>query len=337
MKNNYYITGGAGFIGRHLNKIIKDNQVINIDLRKNNVVKNQIAGDINNIEDIRRSIGNSDIIVHLAASHYDFEKDYFKTNVGGTRNLLQVATEKDIRQFVFFSSVAVYGTTHKPTSESVSPKPDNDYGRSKLEAENLIQQWATEMPGRLVLIIRPAVVFGPHNYGNLFNLTRQIDKGKNFHIGHTPVVKSIVFVRNLVMATKFLIENPLNEVNIYNYVDEPQLTNKEISTVISETLGKHKPKTIPLFLALLAGNFFDVISFITKREMTISANRIKKYCTASHFLPNNINLTNFKPQFNTIEGLVETTKWYNENRDEWNSEYAFLKNLFQSYYGITLE
>ncbi|MEX1013944.1 MAG: NAD-dependent epimerase/dehydratase family protein [Candidatus Paceibacterota bacterium] len=333
----FYVTGGAGFIGRHFNNLIDEKRVKNIDLRDQKVVPNQVKGDVRKIQDIRDSIGESNIIVHLAASHYDFEKDYFETNVGGTKNLLKVATEKNIDRFIYFSSVAVYGQSEEVADEDTNPIPDNDYGRSKVEAENLILEWAQQKPERKVLFIRPAVVFGPHNYGNLFNLTRNIDRGINFHIGKKPVIKSLAYVENLVEATYFLIQNMKEKSQVYNYVDKPQLTNVEISNTISKAFGQRKSITIFYPLALLLGYTFDLIGKFIDKEMMISVKRVKKFCTPTHFKAEKVFETGFTPRYNTESALTHTTKWFDENREEWGKEHEMLKKLFQKNYGITIE
>lgn len=332
-----YVTGGAGFIGRHFNQCIDVSKVTNIDLRTQQAVPNQVRGDIRNIEDIRASIGDSSLILHLAASHYDFEKDYYQTNVEGTKNLLQVAEENDITRFVFFSSVAVYGLNSQPAVESTVPEPENDYGKSKLQAEKLIKEWVGKSENRKALIIRPAVVYGPHNYGNIFNLMRNIDRGRNFHIGNNPVIKSIAYVKNLIDATCYLSKNVDERYQVFNYVDEPQLTNFEISDLIARVLDKKRAFSVPYPVAVSLGHFFDVLSNIVDKELMISAKRVKKYCTSTHFAANKVRKYGFEPEYSTKTGLIETTNWFNENRTTWESEYNYLKKLFKSDYGITIE
>ncbi|MEX0844992.1 MAG: NAD-dependent epimerase/dehydratase family protein, partial [Balneolaceae bacterium] len=333
----YYVTGGAGFIGRHFNNLLDEGNVTNIDIRVQKVVPNQVYGDIRKIQDIRNSIGDANIIVHLAAAHYDFEKDYFATNVEGTKNLLKVADEQNIDRFVFYSSVAVYGQNEEPAHEGTAPNPDNDYGRSKLEAEKLIKEWAEQKPERKVLFIRPAVVFGPHNFGNLFNLTRNIDRGLNFHIGRKPVIKSLAYVENLVEATHYLIHNMTEKSQTFNYVDNPQLTNFDISNNISAAFGQRKSLTISYPLALLLGYFFDLIGKFIDKELMISVKRVKKFCTPTHFNADKVFETGFKPRFTTVRALEYTTRWYIENREVWTKEHEMLKKLFRKNYGITIE
>lgn len=336
-ENKYYITGGAGFIGRHLNRLLQREQVINVDLRTHQVVRNQIVSDIRDKKNIENTIGDSNIIVHLAASHYDFEKDYYTTNVEATRKILEVADARNISRFVFFSSVAVYGSSTEACDEKTKPNPDNDYGKSKLEAERLIQEWANEKEDRRVLIIRPAVVFGAYNFGNLFNLTRKIDRGLNVQISGKPVIKSAAYVENLVEATKFLIDNFNGKLEVFNYVDEPQLTNLAVSEIIGEILGKNKSFKIPYRIARTVGYFFDLIGKVVGKELLISERRVKRFCTSTHFTAQKIRDFGFTPRFTTEEGLKLTTEWFLNNREIWKVEHERLKKLFKSNYGVTIE
>lgn len=336
-KRKYYITGGAGFIGRHFNEVLDQSEVINVDLRQTELVPNQVTGNINDIDFIRSTIGDSDIILHLAASHYDFEKDYFTTNVGATEKLLKVAGEKEIKEIVFYSSVAVYGVHHNPADEQSEPAPENDYGRSKLEAEQVIRRWVDEEKGRKALIIRPAVVFGPHNYGNIFNLMRNIDRGVNVQIGSKPAIKSIAYVKNLVNATFYLMKHTESAFEVFNYADTPHLSNFEISNAISSGLDKKGVIKLPYFVAYSLGGFFDLIGRALDKEMVISVKRVKKFCTPTFFEAEKIKEFGFEPSYNTYEGLIETGKWFKKNRNIWESEYANLKKLLEKNYGISIE
>lgn len=337
MNNRYYITGGAGFIGRYFNSKLKDVPRINIDFREEKLVENQYKGDIRRIDDIRDSIQDSDTILHLAASHYDFEKDYHATNVGGTKNLLQVADERGIKNFVFFSSVAVYGVSHNPAFEDSTPYPENEYGKSKLDAEALIKEWVDKEEGRKALIIRPAVVFGPHNYGNIFNLMRNIDRGLNVQIGNVPAIKSIAYVKNLVDATLYLMKTVDSDYEVFNYADTPHLSNYEISNVISEGLGKKGKIKVPYIVGNFLGVVFDLIGKALNKEMVISVKRVKKFCTPTYFEAQKVQEFGFTPSHNTTEGLLETGNWFVENRTIWEKEYKNLKRLLEKSYGISIE
>ena len=215
--------------------------------------------------------------------------------------------------------------------------PENDYGRSKMEAEKVIKEWVNEKVGRKALIIRPAVVFGSHNYGNIFNLMRNIDRGRNVVIGSKSVIKSTAYVQNVIAATKYLMDTVDSKFEVFNYADQPHLTNFEISAVIAESLGKGGSIKIPYSVAITLGSLFDVAGKLLNKEMVISTKRVKKFCTSTYFSADKVLEYGFKPEFDTKEAITETTHWFEENRKLWGKEFDNLKKLFRTNYGIIIE
>ena len=98
---------------------------------------------------------------------------------------------------VFTSSVAVYGFAAPDTDEKGPLHPFNDYGRTKMEAEEVYQEWLKGGTGRMLTIVRPTVVFGPRNRGNVYNLLRQMASGRFAMVGSGKNVKSMAFVENV--------------------------------------------------------------------------------------------------------------------------------------------
>ena len=131
------------------------------------------------VEALRSAIDEGVVIVNLAAEHRDDVRPlslYDEVNVQGARNICTVAREKNINTIVFTSSVSVYGFALIGTDESGTIAPVNDYGRTKFEAEQVFKAWQSEEPfNRTLVIVRPTVVFGEQNRGNVYNLLRQID------------------------------------------------------------------------------------------------------------------------------------------------------------------
>ena len=224
-----------------------------------------------------------------------------------------------------------------PADESSELDPENDYGRSKMEAEKLIKAWAEAKDGRKALIMRPTVVFGAHNYGNIFNLMRNVDRGTNVEIGNKSVIKSTAYVENLIEATKFLFETVDLNYSVFNYADTPHLTNFEISSTIGEAMDKGGAIKIPYGLAITLGAVFDVLGRVLNKEMVISTKRVKKFCTSTYFRADKVLEFGFEPKYTTKEAIFETTKWFTENHAIWEKEFDNLKKLFKANYGITIE
>ncbi len=314
---NYLITGGSGFIGRAFHQHIAPDNIVNLDLVNPDsaITSHFVKGDIRREGCLYEALNVKpvDTIISLAAMHRDFgisESEYFSTNEQGIRVICDVATQKNIKTIVFYSSVAVYGNNVGPSTEETVPRPNNPYGASKLAAERVLQKWASEQNDRKVLIIRPAVVFGIHNTANMYKLIRQINNGIYFHVGKATNIKSICYVDNLVNATLWLLKDLSPGVSVYNYADEPQLTSKEIALVISTALNKRIRLTLPKSIAIFLAFPFDLIIKITGKNLPISSTRLRKLSTETHHSAGSIFRKGFKPKVSTTEGLKIMVDWY---------------------------
>lgn len=311
------LTGGSGFIGGHFHRYLQGSNIVNFDLNDppSNYQSIFFKGDIRVKDDVKRVFHQHSItsIISLAAKHHDFgigHDEYFDTNEDGTRVLCEVASEHNIREIIFFSSVAVYGTHLEISRETMAPHPDGPYGASKLAGEKVLEKWATENPSRKVLIIRPTVAFGPGNFANMFNLIKQINSGLYFYLGKADNIKSIAYVENLVAATIFLKNKMLPGLAVYNYADEPQLTTKQIAQEIAKNLGVKIRFTIPKALGIAMAIPFDVIIKLTGKNLPISTARVRKLGTPTHHSAAKLFAEGFKPQFSTQEGLQKMVAWY---------------------------
>jgi nucleoside-diphosphate-sugar epimerase len=174
------VFGGSGFIGSRLvtGLIAQEHKVRIGDLVESGTHPDlSIFCDVRDEQTLRKPVEGTKTIVNLAAEHRDDVRPltrYYETNVAGARNVCQVARDAGVPRIVFTSSVAVYGFHPEPVDEDGNFAPFNPYGQTKLEAEQVYTAWADEDPSRTLVIVRPTVVFGEGNRGNVFNLLRQI-------------------------------------------------------------------------------------------------------------------------------------------------------------------
>ncbi len=314
------ITGGSGFIGRYFVDRLKNAEVVLFDIRKPDYLSHasHVLGDIRNLREFTDAAQDCTMIIHLAAMHHDFGIDdsaYFETNVGGAQNLVEVAQTHNIRKVINFSSVAVYG--HKgnpgPTNESTEPAPTNPYGKSKLEAEEILRNWAkTDTENRLVQV-RSTVVFGPHNLANVLNLIKAIDQGLYFHISEGSNIKSLAYVENIADATLFGLENTPTGELLFNYVDYPQMSSKEIANMQAEFLQKKILLRLPLWAAIGLAYPFDLAIKFTGKNLKISSSRVKKLCTQTYHKADKIRDLGFKPRHEMRDGMERMIRWYLNN------------------------
>jgi nucleoside-diphosphate-sugar epimerase len=316
------LTGNAGFIGKYLTSALleKGHDIRGIDIRpRMDTLRGfkQIDGNVLDKNIVRQSMAGIDCVIHLAAEHKDFgiaEEKYFKTNVDGTKILLDAASETGTKKFVFYSSVAVYGA-QSSTTEETTPRPVNPYGASKFAAEKEIIQWANEDKNRTAIIIRPTVVFGPNSKANIFRLIRQVCDGKFIMVGNGKNIKSVAYVENLVDATLCLIKKCSSGIHIFNYADEPHMQTKDLVNLIGRIAGRKPNKFfIPLDIAAAGGFGFDILGKITGIDFPITAARMKKFTMPTHHQAAKIRAFGFTPRFSIEEGLKNNITWYRQNK-----------------------
>ncbi len=320
---NVLVTGNAGFIGGYLTRklISLGHNVRGLDINPDNPqgkICECITGDICDKEVVMKAMKGIDIVFNLAAKHHDFgisEKEYFEVNEGGTRVLAECAAQFNVKKFIFYSSVAVYGNQSSPPTEETVPNSPSPYGRSKLAGERVLENWVKEDASRETLVIRPVVVFGPENYANMYSLIKQIMEKKFIFIGKGDNIKSIAYIENLIEANIFLLGRLKPGIEYFNYVDESQMTIKQIVDTISHYGGVKIPDIhLPFSLAVILASPFDVLEKVTGRLFRITAKRIKKFNTETCFKADKIRRTGFKQPIALEEGLRRTVEWFKNDK-----------------------
>lgn len=212
-----------------------------------------------------------------------------------------------IKNIIFTSSVAVYGLNKNNPSESHIKDPFNHYGKSKWKAEQIIREWYDkDSTGKSVTIIRPTVIFGERNRGNVYNLFKQICSGKFLMVGKGENKKSMAYVGNVVAFIKNRIEKKELGYHIFNYADKPDYNMNEIVSIIEEKMELNIPKyKIPYSLGMIGGYFFDFISKLTTKKMSISSVRVKKFCAVTQFDASKAH-NSFDAPFDLKKGLEAT-------------------------------
>jgi nucleoside-diphosphate-sugar epimerase len=317
MNTHINIVGGSGFIGTRLCELIERYKtysfsIIDKTLSKIYGSQTRIA-DVRDLNKLRNAIDTGCVIVNLAAEHRDDvtpKSLYTEVNVGGAENVCAVAREKKCNILIFTSSVAVYGFAPIGIDEAGALRPFNDYGRTKYEAEQVYKAWQAEDPNnRVLVIIRPTVVFGERNRGNVYNLLRQITSGKFVMIGTGSNRKSIAYVDNVVAFILYSIKFPAG-IHIYNYVDKPDFSMSDLVIKIKGIMGLN-PKVgvrLPYGFGLLIGLSFDLAAKILNRKFAVSAIRVRKFCSNSVY-NSSIQRTDFSPPVPIEEALEKTIRY----------------------------
>lgn len=309
------IIGGSGFVGSNLAKLFRKNntnfQILD-NVKSKFFPEKYIHGDIRNNDDLKQ-IADSDILINLAAVHRDDVRPlslYDDINVEGSRNICKLAKENGINKIIFTSSVAVYGFAKPNTNENGEINYFNDYGRTKYLAEEVFVDWYNEDPvNRTLVIIRPTVIFGKGNRGNVYNLLNQIHSKKFAMFGNGENIKSMAYVKNVAAFINHSLSFDQG-LHLYNYIDKPDMNmNKLVSITRKVLFNKHNVGLrMPAFVGKLIGYIADIISFLMKKNLPISSIRVKKFLSTTQF-DSSIKITGFKAPYKLEDGLQKTLKY----------------------------
>lgn len=266
---NALLTGANGFLGKYIYMHLKDYTEID-----------SIGRSIGNINvDIAISqpilLKKYDIVIHSAGKAHLVPKtekekqEFFKVNVTGTRNLLKALERLAVpKKFVFISTVAVYGKETGILINEITPLNALDaYGKSKIDAERIIQEWCKKHDV-VCTILRLPLIAGLHPPGNLKSMVNGLKKGYYFNIAGGKAKKSIVLAEDVAK----IIPVVANIGGIYNLTDQCHPSFLELSQLIAKQLDKSKPLNIPMWIAKLMAKIGDLIG----ANAPINSDKLKK-------------------------------------------------------------
>jgi nucleoside-diphosphate-sugar epimerase len=309
------IIGGSGFVGTCLAKRLLAGRHTVIIADKNDSRKYPqlwVYADVREPDTLARVLAGSDAVINLAAEHRDDVSPkslYDDVNVTGAENVCNVCTKFGIKKILFTSSVAVYGFAPIGTDETGKINYFNDYGRTKWLAEEKYRLWLASNLENSLTIIRPTVIFGEQNRGNVYNLLCQIANDKFPMVGKGINVKSMAYVENVAAFIEGNLNNSPGEY-LFNYTDKPDFDMNTLVAEVRHILGKsgqlfHWPYRLGYF----GGLCFDILAKMLHKKLPISAIRVKKFCANTMFDSVNIKMTGFKAPISLAEGLKRTIKY----------------------------
>ena len=224
LEKTYVISGASGFIGKFLTQYLRYYQLI--FLRRGEVF-----------------IGNAKAVVNLAGKAHDIKqvadpKEYYQANTDYSNELFDAFLKSKAKVFITLSSVkAVADEVEGELTEDVTPNPNNYYGKSKLLAEQYIL--SQPIPdGKRVYILRPCMIHGPGNKGNLNLLYSLVSKGFPWPLGDFENKRSFCSIDNIGFIIKELIERDDIPSGVYNISDDVPLSTNDVIRIIGESKGK---------------------------------------------------------------------------------------------------
>ncbi|PXY41996.1 nucleoside-diphosphate-sugar epimerase [Flavobacterium cheongpyeongense] len=226
------ITGASGFVGFNLQKyLVISHEIETLSVR---YLPNQYI-EI-----------NAEAIIHLAGKAHDLKKvssstEYYEANFELTKQLFDAFLESKTKVFIFMSSVkAVADAVTGILTEDVIPKPSTDYGISKHQAEEYILSKTIPI-GKRVYVLRPCMIHGPQNKGNLNLLYQLVSKGLPWPLGSFDNQRSFLSIENLCFVIDELLNNVSVPSGIYQVADDKSLSTNQLIEILGISLKK-KPK-----------------------------------------------------------------------------------------------
>lgn len=295
---NITITGASGFVGKNLTQYLLQHEI---------EVKPLSLRDTSCKTDLDKT---SNAIIHLAGKAHDLENTsdeeaYFTINRDLTINVFQEFLNSDIQDFFYFSSVkAVADTANRIIYENIIPKPLTPYGKSKFEAEQYLL--AHQLPeGKRLFIIRPCMIHGPGNKGNLNLLYKVVEKGIPWPLVQFENQRSFLSIDNLSYLMHKMLINKEIASGVYHFADDQSLSTNQLIEAINKALDrKAKFLSIPKGLIETVAKCGDLINF------PLNSERLKKltesYVVSNKKIKTALNIKQLP--LSAEEGIIKTIK-----------------------------
>lgn len=256
--------------------------------------------------------------VHREPGHNDWE--YYQTNLKGAENVTDFASKVCCHRIIFTSSISPYGMSKEQKDESSLPVPVTAYGGSKLVAEKIHQTWqAQDDVNRRLVIVRPGVVFGPGEGGNVSRLIRAVLGRYFFYMGNQDTRKAGTYVKELCNAICWVLENQdkhSEHVSLFNMSMNPGPSIENyVDTICEVSKVRRWVPAVPYKFVLLASYLIDFFAKPLKIKHPFSPVRIKKLVRSNNIAPKYLVDNGYSYQY-SLKAAFED--WKKDCPEEWN-------------------
>ena len=313
MSLSVLVTGATGFIGNHLINSLQNSSydlhatVRNIPSHSQGDIQYSLIKDLNPQTDWSAALEGIDIVIHLAGRAHILKdqvsnplQEFQTINTEATASLVKQAIVFGVKHFIFISSIGAMATLAPQIVNEEDPcNPNTPYGLSKLQAEEKLTQLAQNSLMKWT-ILRPTLVYGPKNPGNMDRLINLINRGVPLPLGSIQNKRSFLYVGNLVDAIIQCINNPKAFNQLFIISDSQDLSTPELITQISQALNK-KSRLLPL-----PEKSLKFIGQITSKTNTIDRLTGSLVVDSSKIR----QTLNWTPPYTFQEGIQKTCNWY---------------------------
>lgn len=319
------IFGGSGFVGTHISKMIEEDgtfdKVYLADIKepgwhcpqeiKLGSKSSFIQCDVTKEIDKNLFDENVDCIINLAAVHTSpghEPHEYFEANILGAENITRFAEEIGVKKIIFTSSIAVYGPGEDKKDESAVPMPNIPYGSSKIVAEYIHQRWFEKEKGRLLLILRPAVIFGQYEGGNFCRIANALEKGIFSYPGRKDTIKSCLYVKDICRMILDYSQKE-NGTYLFNFCYNEEITIERIVKSFKKVLGYKAPEfVVPLWFVNFVAGVLRIFKFPFVIKMGLVPDRIIKLVKSTNISSKKLADSGFKSSYTLDEALADWSK-----------------------------
>lgn len=320
---NILITGSSGFIAKHLIQALENKNIIyGIDLKKS--LNTSYLLDVRKPSKSLKLPKKIDLIINLAAIHREPGHDpneYFDTNILGAENITKFAEKVKCNRIIFTSSISPYGIEDKLKDEDTVPCPNTPYGSSKLAAEKIHIAWQNrDIKNRILTIVRPGVVFGKGEGGNMSRLVKLIHKHFFFYMGNKDTRKAGIYVKELVNQILWVhekqVKNKFPKITLFNATKWPNPSISDYVDTVKKVAGiKRFVPSVPYWFLMSFGFVFEFLFKAIGKQNPFSPVRLRKLVRPNLIKPTFLLKNKYKPVY-TLKSALED--WKNEDPEIWS-------------------
>lgn len=323
--NRALVTGASGFIGQHLiRRLLATQTFVRALSRSGSGARASgsidfFRADLTDPESLSGACTQIDVIYHLAGHAHASDQDsprsallHHQITVEGTRALLSSAEAAGVRRFVFLSSVKAMGEGGDICQDETDPTtPASHYGRSKLEAENLVLEVGRRI-GMRTAVLRLPLVYGSGVKGNLRQMMSAIDRGRFPPLPECGNKRSLVHVDDVVQALLAAAERKVADGQTYLVTDGRTYSTREIYEAICRELGRRVPGwSVPRWILRLGARVGDVIGSSSGRRMPLNTATLEKLFGSAWYSSDKISRElGYVPSHSLYDALPEMVAEY---------------------------